>query len=139
MRARHPITFILLANVVLLAHAAVPHTHHGRALVALVGMLDGDLARILDHTHDPCASPSLHVAWIAREASPAGAGEGLDPGTSPVRDGGIKARPMPALGGSPPSGARPPGNVSPPAAGREKRPLPIGGTYGHGLRAPPAS
>lgn len=43
---------ILLANMLILAHAVVPHHHHNKVFVAIVNVLDDDARDRLNHEHD---------------------------------------------------------------------------------------
>lgn len=42
---------ILLANMLILAHAVVPHHHHNKVFVAIVNVLDDDARDLLNHEH----------------------------------------------------------------------------------------
>lgn len=42
---------ILLANMLILAHAVVPHHHHNKVFVAIVNILDHDAQDIFNHEH----------------------------------------------------------------------------------------
>ena len=42
---------ILLANMLILAHAVVPHHHHNKMFVALVNVLDHDSRDLFNHSH----------------------------------------------------------------------------------------
>lgn len=42
---------ILLANMLILAHAVVPHHHHNKMFVAFVNVLGDDARGLLDHEH----------------------------------------------------------------------------------------
>lgn len=52
MRKAISIFFILLANIVVLAHTVVPHHHHNKIFVAIVNVLDGEVQDVLNHHHD---------------------------------------------------------------------------------------
>jgi len=42
---------ILLANMLILAHAVVPHHHHNKVFVAIVNVLDDDARDLFNHEH----------------------------------------------------------------------------------------
>lgn len=42
---------IFLANMLILAHAVVPHHHHNKVFVAIVNILDHDAQDIFNHEH----------------------------------------------------------------------------------------
>lgn len=42
---------ILLANMLILAHAVVPHHHHNKVFVAIVNIFDDDVQDIFNHEH----------------------------------------------------------------------------------------
>lgn len=51
MKRRISILMILLANMLILAHAVVPHHHHNKVFVAFVNILDHDAQDIFNHEH----------------------------------------------------------------------------------------
>ncbi len=69
MKRKCPILFIILAGIVVLAHALIPHHHHNKFLVNIVGKLDTDLVRILDHSHNINSPKGFHVSQINDTAS----------------------------------------------------------------------
>lgn len=42
---------ILLANMLILTHAVVPHHHHNKVFVAIVNVLDDDVRDLFNHEH----------------------------------------------------------------------------------------
>lgn len=51
MKRRISMLMILLANILILAHAVVPHHHHNKVFVAIVNILDHDSQDIFNHEH----------------------------------------------------------------------------------------
>lgn len=51
MKRRISTLMILLANMLILAHAVVPHHHHNKVFVAIVNILDHDAQDIFNHEH----------------------------------------------------------------------------------------
>ncbi len=64
MKRKSHIIFILLAGIVVLAHALIPHHHHNKFIVNIVGKLDTNLVRILDHKHNVNSPKGFHVSQI---------------------------------------------------------------------------
>lgn len=52
MKKAISISFILLANIVIFAHAVVPHHHHNRVFAAIVTVLDDDARILFNHSHN---------------------------------------------------------------------------------------
>ena len=48
------LSLLFLANIVVLAHATIPHHHHGRVIVSICNILSIDDA--LNHKHENCHS-----------------------------------------------------------------------------------
>ncbi len=51
MSRRIPIMLIMLANMLILAHAIVPHHHHNKVFTAIVNVLDEDSQNLFNHEH----------------------------------------------------------------------------------------
>lgn len=51
MRKAISIFFILLANMVILAHTVVPHHHHNKAFAAVISFFDDDYQHTAEHHH----------------------------------------------------------------------------------------
>lgn len=61
MRKVVALTFLLLANIIILAHAVVPHHHHNQVPVALnVAHHEHDSDAIYDHHHHDDTAPAEH-------------------------------------------------------------------------------
>ena len=52
MRRRVPIVLMTLANILILAHAVVPHHHHNRVFMTIVDTLDDNAQNMFHHEHD---------------------------------------------------------------------------------------
>lgn len=51
MRKAISVFFILLANMVILAHTVVPHHHHNKVFASVVSLFDGDAQHKSEHHH----------------------------------------------------------------------------------------
>ena len=51
MKRRISALMILLANMLILAHAVVPHHHHNKMFVAILNVLDEDARDLFNHEH----------------------------------------------------------------------------------------
>jgi hypothetical protein len=51
MKRRLSILMIMLANILILAHAVVPHHHHNKMFVAIVNVLDDNARDLFNHEH----------------------------------------------------------------------------------------
>lgn len=53
MKRAVSISFILLASIMILAHAVVPHHHHNKVFAAIVNVLDDESCNLFSHSHNP--------------------------------------------------------------------------------------
>ena len=51
MKKTVSIFFIILANILILAHAVIPHHHHNKMFVAIVNVLDDEAQDLFNHEH----------------------------------------------------------------------------------------
>lgn len=51
MRSLTTLFLVLLANLVMLVHAVVPHHHHNKLFAAVVNLLDEDGQQAFNHAH----------------------------------------------------------------------------------------